>query len=177
MGKLFVLYAGVSNLCGLITEDADLTRNINHRTKIAWGRSRKFSTELFARPSAPLKLKARLIKTKAMEARLYGCMTWAPRNAHYWKLRTTHNKHLLRVIGCYRIHGTYRQISYAKALKKPGSQSVEATIHQRLLLFAGASAREGDKRLPKRLLFAGRLDGEKTRARAAGTPLAEKLKG
>ena len=50
-------------------------------------------------------------------------------------------------------------MSYAKALKKTGSQSVEATIRQRRLLFAGALARQGDKRLPKQLLFAERLEG------------------
>ena len=54
---------------------------------------------------------------------------------------------------------TYRKMSYAKALKKTGSQSVEATIRQRRLLFAGALARQDDKRLPKRLLFAERLEG------------------
>ena len=36
---------------------------------------------------------------------------------------------------------------------------MEATICQRRLLFAGALARQDDKRLPKRLLFAGRLEG------------------
>ena len=36
---------------------------------------------------------------------------------------------------------------------------MEATIRQRWFLFAGALARQGDKRLPKRLLFAGRLEG------------------
>ena len=36
---------------------------------------------------------------------------------------------------------------------------MEATIRQRPLLFAGALARQGDKRLPKRLLFAERLEG------------------
>ena len=36
---------------------------------------------------------------------------------------------------------------------------MEATIRQRLLLFAGALARQGDKRLPKRLLIAERLEG------------------
>ena len=50
-------------------------------------------------------------------------------------------------------------MSYTKALKKTGSQSVEATIRQRRLLFAGALARQGDKQLPKRLLFAERLEG------------------
>ena len=41
-------------LGGLITEDADITRDINRRTKIAWGCFRKFPTEIFDRPSAPL---------------------------------------------------------------------------------------------------------------------------
>ena len=36
---------------------------------------------------------------------------------------------------------------------------MEATIRQRRLLFAGALARQGDERLPKRLLFTGRLKG------------------
>ena len=90
---------------------------------------------------------------------VYGCMTWAQRNAHYRKLRTTHHKLLLRVIGYHCVHDTYRRMPYAKALKKTGSQSVEATIRQRRLLFAGALARQGDKRFPKRLLFAGRLEG------------------
>ena len=46
-------------------------------------------------------------------------------------------------------------MSYAKALEKTESHSVEATIRQRWLLFAEALARQGDKRLSKRLLFAG----------------------
>ena len=134
-------------LGGLITEDADITRDNNRRTKTAWGCFSKFSTELLDRPSAPLRLKARLLKADAMEALLYGCMTWAPRNAHYRQLRTTHHKLLLRVIGYRRVRGTHRKMSYAKALKKTGSRSVEATIRQRRLLFARALARQGDKRL------------------------------
>ena len=115
-------------LGGLITENADITRDINRRTKMAWGCFRKFSTELFDSLSAPLRLDTRLLKAEAMEALLYGCMRWAPRNTHYRQLRTTHHKLLLRVIGYHRIHGTYRKMSYAKALKKTRSQSVEATI-------------------------------------------------
>ena len=38
----------------LITEDTNRTRDINRRTKLAWGCFRKFSTELFDRPNAPL---------------------------------------------------------------------------------------------------------------------------
>ena len=107
----------------------------------------------------PLRLKARLLKADAIEALLYGCMTWAPRNAHYQQLRSTHHKLLLRVIGYRRVRGTHRKMSYAKALEKTGSQRVEATICQRQLLFTRTLARQGDNRLPKRLLFARRLEG------------------
>ena len=153
-----------------------MTRDINRRTKIAWGCFRKFSTELFDRSSAPLRLKARLLKTETMKALLYGCMAWAPRNAHNRKLRTTHQKPLLRVIGYRRIHGTYRKMSYAKALKKTGSQSVEATIRQRRLLFAGALDRQGDKRLAAVVRRETRRE-ERLGPRLAGTSLAEKLEG
>ena len=115
-----------------------------------------------------------------MEALLYGCMTWASRNAHYRQLRTTHHKLLLRVIGYHRVHGTYRKMSNAKALKKTGSQSLEATIRQRRLLFAGALARQDDKRLTKRLLSAeiSTRRGGRPGTRPAGTALlAEKLEG
>ena len=146
-------------LGGLITENADLTRDINRRTKITWGCFRKFSRELFDTPTSSLRLKARWMQAKAVEALLYMCMTWASRHAHYRYLRTMHHKLRLRVIGYSRIHGTYRQMLYAEALKKTGSQSVEATTRQRRLLFTRALGRQGDKRLPKRLLFAGRLEG------------------
>ena len=115
-----------------------------------------------------------------MEALLYGYMTWAPRNAHYPQLRTTYHKLPLSVIGYRRAHGTYRQMSYAKALKKNGRQSVEATIRQRRLLFAGALARQGDKLLPKRLLFATKLEGGGGGGpghRPAATAQTEKLEG
>ena len=95
-----------------------------------------------------------------MEALLYGCMTWAPRREHYRLLRRTHHRLLLRVIGYRRERGTYRQLSYAQALKKTGCQSVEATIRQRRLLFAGAMARQPPGRLPKRLMDGKLVRGE-----------------
>ena len=95
-----------------------------------------------------------------MEALLYGCMTWAPRREHYRILRRTHHRLLLRVIGYRRERGTYRQLSYAQALKKTGCQSVEATIRQRRLLFAGAMGRQPAGRLPKRLMDGKLVGGE-----------------
>eukprot|EP00752_Nemacystus_decipiens_P010711 g9538.t3 len=148
-------------LGGLVNEQGDLTREINHRSKAAWACFKRYKTELFDRPGAPFGLKVRLLKAEAVEALLYGCVTWSPRRDHYRLLRTTHHQLLLRVIGHRRERGTHRQLSYAQALKRTGCQSVEATIRQRRLLFAGAVARQPDKRLPKRLMFGELTGGEK----------------
>lgn len=59
----------------LVTKDVDLTRDINRRTELAWGCFKKFSTELFERPSAPLRLKCRLLVAGGVVALLCGCMT------------------------------------------------------------------------------------------------------
>ena len=132
-----------------------------HRSRAAWACIRRFSRELFDRPRAPWRLKVRLLRAEAMEALLYGCMTWAPRRDHYRLLRRTHYHRLfLRVIGYRRECGTYRQRSYAQALKKTRCQSVEATIRQRRLLFARAMARQPAGRLPKRLMDGKLVKGE-----------------
>ncbi|CAB1110223.1 unnamed protein product [Ectocarpus sp. CCAP 1310/34] len=147
-------------LGGLVNEHGDLTREINYRNKAAWACVRRYGQELFDRPRAPFRLKTRLLQAEAMEALLYGCMTWAPRQDQYRTLRTIHHRLLLRVVGYQRMKCTYRQLSYAQTLKRVGCQSVESTIRQRRLLFAGALARQPDGRLPKRLMLGELVGGE-----------------
>ena len=144
----------------LVNENGELTQEINHRSKAAWACIRRFSRELFDRPRAPWRLKVRLLRAEAMEALLYGCMKCPPRRDHYRLLRRAHRRLLLRVIGYRREHGTYRQLSYAQALNKTECQSVEVTIRQRRLLFAGAMARQPAGRLPKRLMCGKLVGGE-----------------
>ena len=158
---MYVCVTQFRYLGGLVNEeDGELTQEINHRSRAAWACIRRFSRELFDRPRAPWRLKVRLLRAEAMEALLYGCMTWASRRDLYWLLRRTHHRLLLRVMGYRRERGTYRQLSYAQALKKTGCQSVEATIRQRRLLFAGAMARQPAGRLPKRLMDGKLVGGE-----------------
>ena len=147
-------------LGGLVTEDGELTQEINNRSRAAWACIRRFSRELFDRRTAPWELKVRLLKAEAMEALLYGCMTWAPHRENYRFLGTVHHRLPLRFIGYYRLRGTYRQLSYAQALNKTGCQSAEAIVRQQRLLFAGALARKQDGRLPQRLTFGTLLAGE-----------------
>jgi len=67
---------------------------------------------------------------------------------------------LLRVVGYRRQRDAYRQLSYAQALNSVGCQSVEATVRQRCLLFAGAVIRQPDGRLPEGLMFGELVGGE-----------------
>ena len=157
-GQKYAQTAQFRYLGGLVDEDGELMQEISNRRRAAWACIRRFSRELFDRLRAPWRLKVRLLRAEAMEALLYGCMTWAPRRDHYRLQRTTHHRLLLRVIGYRRERGTYRQLSYAQALKKTGCQSVEATIRQRRLLFVGTMARQPAGRLPKRLMD-GKLVG------------------
>ena len=159
-GQKYAQTAQFRYLGGLVNEDGELTQEINNRSRAAWACIRRFSQELFDRPRAPWRLKARLLRTEAMEALLHGCMTCPPRRDHYRLLRRTHHRLLLRVIGYRRKRGTYRQLSYTQALKKTGCHSVEATIRQRRLLSAGDMARQPAGRLPKRLMD-GKLVGGK----------------
>ncbi|CAB1119777.1 unnamed protein product [Ectocarpus sp. CCAP 1310/34] len=85
-------------LGGLVNEHGDLTREINYRSRGAWACLRRYGRELFDRPQAPFRLKIRLLQAEAMEALLYGCMTWSPLSGHYQTLRSIHHRLLLRVI-------------------------------------------------------------------------------
>ncbi|CAB1108585.1 unnamed protein product [Ectocarpus sp. CCAP 1310/34] len=69
-------------LGGLVNEHGDLTREINYRSRGAWACLRRYGRELFDRPQAPFRLKIRLLQAEAMEALLYGCMTWSPLSGH-----------------------------------------------------------------------------------------------
>ena len=132
-GQKYAQTAQFRYLGGLVNEDGELTQEISHRSRAAWACIRRLSRELFDRPRAPWRRKVRLLRAEAVEALLYGCMTWAPRRDHDRSL-TTHHRLLLRVIGYRRERGPYRQLSYVQALKKTGCQSVEATILPRQLL-------------------------------------------
>ena len=70
-----------------VNHDADLLIEVNRRIRNAWCSFRKYSLELYDRPSASLELKIRMLKAEALESMLYGCVTWSPRPCHYDALR------------------------------------------------------------------------------------------
>ena len=89
---------------------------------------------------------------------LYGCVKWSPRACHYDKLRRAHHRFLARCIDWRKHNRADDPISYLDTLVKTGSESIEATLRRRRILFGGFVARMEDTRLPKCVMF-GELEG------------------
>ena len=139
--------------------NADLSIEIGRRVRNAWCSFRKYTLELHDRPSAPLDLKIRMIRAKVLEIMLYGCVTWSPRACHYGTLRRVHHRFLTRCIGWRKHNCADHPISYLDTLLKTGSESIEATLRRRRILFAGSVARMEDTRLPKCVMFGEMVGG------------------
>ena len=142
------------------TYNADLSIEVDQCIRNAWCSFRKYTLELYDRPSAPLKLKSRMLRDEVLlETTLYDCVTWSPRACHYDTLRRAHHRFLTRCIGWRKHkHRADHPVSYLDTLIKTGSESIEATLRRRRILFAGFVARMEDTRLPKCVIF-GELVG------------------
>ena len=146
-------------LGGNVNHNADLSIEVDQRIRNAWCSSWKYTLELYDRPSAPLELKIRMLRAEVLETMLYGCVTWSPRACHYDMLRRTHHRFLTRCIGWRKHNRADHPISYLDTLVKTGSESIEANLRRRRILFAGFVARMEDTRLPKCVIFGEMVGG------------------
>ena len=144
-------------LGGNVNPNADLFIEVNQQIRNAWCSFRKHTLELYDRPSAPLELKARMLRAEILEIILYDCVTWSPRACHNTLLQAYHS-FLARCIGWRKNRRTDHPKSYLDTLIKTGSESIEAIMHRRWILFAGFVARMEDTRLLKYVKF-GELVG------------------
>ena len=134
--------------------NADLSIEVDRRIRNAWCSFRKYTLELNDRPSASLELKIWMLRAEVLETMLYGCFTSSLRACLYDTLRRAHHSFLTRCIGCRRKNNRAdHPISYLDALVKTGSESIEATIRRRWILFAVFVALMEDTRLPKCVMF------------------------
>ena len=115
--------------------------------------------EIYDRPSVRLRLKVRMRKAEVMETLLYGCVTWSPSKADY-RLRKVHHQMLLRYLGWQKRKREDHILSYAHAILRTDSESVETTVRRRRILFAGFVTRMEEERLPRRVMFGEMLGGK-----------------
>ena len=127
-----------------------------------------------------------MLRAEVLETMLFGCVTWSPRACPYDTLRQAHHKFLTCCIGS-RKHNHKRAdhpISYLDTLVKAGSESIEAALRRRRILFAGFLARMEDTKLPKCVMVGEIVEGagcvggqekEWMRSLSALTPTSERL--
>ena len=145
-------------LGGNVNHNADLFIEVDRRIRNAWCSFRKYTLELYDRPSAPLELKIRILIAEVVETMLYGCVTWSPRACHYDTLGRAHHRFSTRCIGWQNHNRADHPISYLNTHINTGSESIEATLRRRRILFAGFVASMEDTRMPKWVMF-GELVG------------------
>ena len=130
-------------LGGNVNHNADLSIEVCRRMRNVWCSFRKYTLGLYDRPSAPLKLKLSMLKAEVLEKMLYGCVTWSPRACHYDTLRRAHHRFSTRCIGWRKHNRADHTIFYLDTLVKTESESLEATLRRRRILFMGFVARMG----------------------------------
>ena len=136
-----------------VNHNADLSIEVERRIRNAWCSFRKYTLELYARPSALLELEIRMPKAEVLETMMYGCVSWSPRAYHYETFRRTNYSFLTRCTGSRKDNRTDHQIFYLDTLTKTGSENIDAITCRRRILFAGFMARIEDTRLPKCVMF------------------------
>ena len=61
-------------LGGNVNHNADLSIEVDRRIRKGWCSFRKYTLELYDRPSAPLELKIQMLRAEVLETMLYGCV-------------------------------------------------------------------------------------------------------
>ena len=66
-----------------VNHNPDLSIEVDRHIRNAWCSFRKYTLELYDRPSAPLEFKIRMLRAEVLETMLYGRVTWSPRACHF----------------------------------------------------------------------------------------------
>ena len=113
-------------LGGNVNHNANLSIEIDRHIRNAWCSFRKYSLELYDRPSVPPppELTIWMLKAEVPETMLHGCVTWSPRARHYDTLRRAHHSFLARCIGWRKRTRTDHPISHTETLVRTGSESI-----------------------------------------------------
>ena len=135
---------------GNVNHNADQFIEVNRRIRTAWCRFRKYTLELYDRPSVPLKLKVRMLRAEVFETMLSLRLRHVePTRVPLQHAAPSPPQLPTRCIDWRKNNHTDHLISYLDMLIKTRSESIEATTRRRWILFAGFVAHMEGTRLPK----------------------------
>ena len=115
---------------GNVNHNPDLSLEVNRRIRNTWCNFRKYSLELYNRPSASLELKPRMLTAEILEIMPYDCIMRRPRACHNDTLHQAHDSFLTRCIG-WQNNNTDNSISNLDTVMKTGGESMEAIKQRR----------------------------------------------
>ena len=81
-GQIYKQVQSFTYLGGTVTETLDI--EIARRIRACWMCIKRCQRELYDQPKVALTLETRMVKTKAIEALLYGCNTWTLHQEHFF---------------------------------------------------------------------------------------------
>ena len=123
------------------TPKHDLSIEVDRRIRNAWCRFRKYTLELYDRPSVPREFQIRMLRAEVLETMLYGRITSSLRACQHDALHRVRHRLLSRCISWRKHNRADHPTSYTDMLIKTGSESIEATLCRCRILFAEFLAR------------------------------------
>ena len=99
--------------------------------------------EVYDHPGVYLHLKVRMLNAEEKETLLYGCVTRSPSKTDYDRLRKVHHQMLLRCLDWRERKREDHILSYANALLRTDSESVETTVCRRKGIVRGLRGTHG----------------------------------
>ena len=120
-----------------ISADWDLRSDeVTRPIQRAWACFGRYKMEIYDRPSVRLRLKVRMPTAEVLETLLYGCATRSPSKADYGTLRKAHHQMLLGCLGWRKRKREDHVLSYADALLRTDSESIDTTVRRRRIFLS-----------------------------------------
>ena len=145
-GQKYPQTASFTYLGGTVTKTPNLSDEIDRRIRARWMSFKCCTRELYDHPKVSLlPLKARVVRPEVIEDLLYRCATWTPLKGHYTKLRKTHHRMLLRILGAWCKSPNKRTLSYIykDALQRSGMREHRNNReHEKVVVVGGAAPHE-----------------------------------
>jgi hypothetical protein len=141
-----------------LSEGGGVSSEIAQRISKAWGKWKIRKMALYQNKGIKPAVKLMMLKTEIIETLMYGCAAWTTNAEDIKALNSAHYKMLVQTLGLWRKKETDLPRSYSSILREYGCVSMEATLKERRLKWAGSVLRMKDNRLPKIMMF-GELEG------------------
>lgn len=154
-------------LGSMISSDNAIDREINGRIQSASAAFGKLEKRLWKRNGVRLPTKCKVYKAIVVPALLYSAETYTLYRKHIRKLEAVQQRHLRRIMGVR--WSDY--ISNVEVLRRAGLHSIEATLANSQLRWAGHVARMREDRIPKTVFYGELAEG---RRRVGGQKLRYK---